>query len=313
MYGENRIDDILRFVKALLSNWIATFFPRYYVQLTGQTGRGPEEENAEEIAAYFLECFNEYFAKLGVAESEIDRFLQGKRVLEYGPGDVPGVGLLMYAHGAAQVYCVDRFPLVSITPKNAAVLECLMNGLDEPRRSRAASCFNETSNAQSGFATGTIDYLVQPSGLSGLNNTVDLIVSRAVLEHVNDLQATFADMSRALHVGGIAAHQVDLKSHGLHRNNKLDFLTWPSLLWDFMYSHKGVPNRWRVNRYLEVIREMPFNINLLNPIELLDDDEIQQVRPHLAPPFRDVSNDDLSWLSFWLVIAKQDDSELITS
>lgn len=305
MYGQNPVDDAKRVVRAVLSNQLARFSPRLYIRLTGQTGRGGGEESAQEIAAYFKKCFDEYFQVLQVAPDMIDAYLAGKHVVEYGPGDVPGVALLMAAHGAEWVTCVDRFPLVSQSEKNIQVLRLLMDSLHGEAKVRAEACFRKHADPASGFRREYIRYLVRPGGLSGLSDSADLIVSRAVLEHVEHLSSTFADMRRTLRPGAVAVHQVDLKSHGLHRHNPLDFLTWPADLWSRMYRHKGVPNRWRVDRYRRYVEENELNTRLLLPTEVVDVKHIEEVRPYLAPQFQAISDEDLSWLGFWLVCAKE--------
>jgi SAM-dependent methyltransferase len=293
-------DDSKRFVHALLSNQIAKVSPTFYAHLTKQTGRGFSPESISQAADYFQACFRDYFEVMGVPEHEIANYLSNKQLLEYGPGDVPGVALLMIAHGAERVTCVDRFALLTMTPKNAEILLELMGRLDEVAKARAAQCFRQPGQPLSGFNPQRIRYLTQPSGLSKLNGEVDLIFSRAVLEHVNDLDATFDDMAQALRTGGIVIHQVDLKSHGLHRRNPLDFLTWSPLLWSWMHSHKGVPNRWRVNRYRDTMQRSGFEITLIRPTALVDKNVVDEVRPQLARPFRLLSDADLSWLGFWL-------------
>ncbi|PWB56138.1 MAG: methyltransferase type 12 [Nitrosomonadales bacterium] len=304
MYGQHPLADTRRIVHAMLTDQVAHFAPRLYIKLTGQTGRGASQESAQQIADYFRHCFDEYFQVLGIEPGQICSYLAGKRILEYGPGDVPGVALLMIAHGASSVVCVDRFPMVSISGLNAEVLGHLMEGLDGEAKARAASCFLKQGDPASGLCEQRIRYLVKPGGLSGLSNAADLIVSRAVLEHVNDLHATFADMRSALCETGVAIHQVDLKSHGLHRSNPLDFLTWPEHWWSWMYGHKGMPNRWRVNRYREALQENSLRTLLLKPTALAEQRDIEDVRPYLAEPFRAVSDSDLSWLGFWLVCDK---------
>ena len=129
MYGQHRMDDVKRIIHAVLTDQIAHFAPRLYVKLTGQTGRGAAQESAQEIADYFKQCFEEYFQVLQVAPREIGRYLARKRVLEYGPGDLPGVALLMVAHGAESATCVDRFPLISTSLKNIEVLRRILDGL----------------------------------------------------------------------------------------------------------------------------------------------------------------------------------------
>jgi hypothetical protein len=130
------------------------------------------------------------------------------------------------------------------------------------------------------------------------------VISRAVLEHVNDLRATFVDMRNVLREHGIAVHQVDLKSHGLHRRTPLDFLTWPTSLWTLMYGHKGVPNRWRVDRYRQILAELGLDTVSLEATAFAEQGSIDAVRAYLARPFRELSDEDLSWLGFWLVCCR---------
>ena len=304
MSGKYLFDDTKRFIHAMLSNQIAKVSPTLYARLTKQTGRGFAPESTRQVVDYFQACFEDYFEKLGIPKHGIESYLSGKQLLEYGPGDIPGVALLMVAYGAERVTCVDRFALVSMTQKNADILMELLGRLDGDARARASQCFRQPGQPISGFNPERIQYLIQPSGLSELNGKVDLIFSRAVLEHVNDLDATFDDMARALQPDGIALHQVDLKSHGLHRRNPLDFLTWSPVLWSWMHSNKGVPNRWRVNKYRDTMHRSGLATILIQPTELADKSTIDEVRPYLASPFKPLSDDDLSWLGFWLVCRK---------
>ncbi|MGK2953837.1 MAG: class I SAM-dependent methyltransferase [Thiobacillus sp.] len=304
MSTHNLISTLRRIVQATLTNQIARFAPSFYVQLTGQTGRGAGEVHLDEVGEYFETCFEEYFEQLGVSKSEQTDYLHGKRLLEYGPGDVPGVAMLMVAHGADQVQCVDRFPLVKMSPKNVQIVKLMLDRLPQGQRDRASACFKQAGHPESGLNPQFIDYLVRPSGLSGLSNEVDLVISRAVLEHVNDLPATFRDMYAALKPGGIAIHQVDLKSHGLHRVNPLDFLCWPTWLWSLMYSEKGVPNRLRVNAYRDAVAQSGLELLTLKPTLRASLDDVRAVRAELAMPFKDLSEEDLSWLGFWLVCRK---------
>jgi hypothetical protein len=295
----------MRIARAVATNQFARLAPRTYIRLTRQTGRGTgDSETPADIAKYFRQCVDDYFEILGVTFDRRSDFLRDKIILEYGPGDFPGVALLMVANGAEKVYCVDHFSMVTATDKNARVVDELMSTLPDADRQRLRSCFNDAGDLSAGFSVARIDYLVRPSGLSGLRNTVDLVISRAVLEHVNNLAATFRDMVDAMREHAIAVHQVDLKSHGLHLCNPLDFLNWHSVAWGLMYSHKGVPNRFRVNHYRKLISELPVKLLRLEATTVASMDDVAKARPYLAEEFRGLSDEDLSWLGFWLVFAK---------
>ncbi|HYP67644.1 MAG TPA: methyltransferase domain-containing protein, partial [Thiobacillaceae bacterium] len=153
----------------------------------------------------------------------------------------------------------------------------------------------------SGLNPERIRYQIHPKGLSGMKRWADLVISRAALEHVNDLQATFDDMRQAMNLQAWSVHQVDLKSHGLHRNNPLDFLTWPTWLWKLMYGYKGFPNRLRVDSYRNILDQLNLRIVKFKPTLLASQNDIRTIRPRLCSAFRTVSDTDLSWLGFWLV------------
>jgi SAM-dependent methyltransferase len=300
------MSDLLRITRAIAGNQLARFAPSAYVRHTKETGRGAgTEESAADMAAYFHRCVDDYFERLPGAPGDRQQYLAGKTLMEYGPGDLPGVAALMVAFGAEKVFCVDRFPLMRLSAKNLRAVHQLTEGCDGPQQDRLRSCLSDAGDPSAGFDPRRIEYLVKADGISGLEEQVDLVLSRAVLEHVNDLEATFGDMVAAMRPGAIAIHKVDLRSHGKHRSNVLDFLERPQWLWSLMYSEKGVPNRWRINTYREILAALPVRVLSLEPTTVASVDEVRQVRPRLAEPFRHLGDADLSWLGFWVVFQKE--------
>ena len=304
MYTENPAKDVFLFASAVLSNQLARFAPKLYVNLTHQTGRGETEENALEIANYFIRCFQDYAEQINLSGAEFSGYLNGKSVLEYGPGDLLGVALLMYAHGAESVTCVDMFPLSSLSAKNIKVYKLILDSLGSVERQRAEGAFKDRGKPESGLRPEAVSYHVTRNGLSGARGVYDLIISRAVLEHVNDLEETMRDIQRGLKAGGISVHQVDLKSHGLDRYVAFDFLTWPSAIYRLMYNHKGFPNRWRVDKYKALAARAGLEIKKLRPTDQLSQEKVQCVYPKVAHEFRDLSLEDLSWLGFWMTLER---------
>ena len=297
--------DLLRVARAVATNQVARLAPRVYLQLTEQTGRGDRDtESPEDIASYFQRCVDDYLAFAGVPAHEATSVLENRTIVEYGPGDFPGVALLLLARGARKVYCVDRFPMIRLSPKNLAVWRALLAGMDEGQRRRALALLRDPDHPAQGFRPESIETLVRPHGFSGLRGQADLAVSRAVLEHVDDLSGSFIDMLGALRPGGQAWHLVDLKSHGLHRANPLDFLAWSPWLWRAMYSHKGVPNRWRLDTYRRILQTLPIEGLRLEPTLRASVADVAAVRSQLAPEFRALSDDDLACLGMWVGFRK---------
>ncbi len=302
MYSESRVRDFKIFAKACASNLIARFAPGAYVRLTGQTGRGSDDDDVEQIAEYFERSFSDYRDRLEFDDAGFAAFLKGRRVLEYGPGDILGVALLMYAAGAEHVHCVDRFPLENVSAKNARVYQRLLERMSDEARQRARSAFEREGEPLSGFRRECIDYRVTDDGLAARSGAYDFIVSRAVLEHVNSLEGTLADVEFCLADGGVSVHNVDLRSHNLDRYQPYDFLTWPSWAYLLMYSHKGFPNRWRPGRYREILASRELKVRAMDPTGRLPDSDIARIRPHLADDLCGAEDDDLSWLGFWMIL-----------
>jgi len=302
MYTENTGKDLILFCKAFTSNQLAKFAPKMYVNLTHQTGRGAEKEDAMKIANYFIECFHDYRKQLGFTDPQIEQYLKDKVILEYGPGDILGIAILFYAYGAKIVHCVDRFPLSNMSSKNIDVYTCLLNSLNSVQRKRVETSFKEIGDIRSGFNDNCIKYEVTKNGLSGVSNKYDLIISRAVLEHVNNLEETMLDIKLGMKSDGISLHQVDLKSHGLDRYIDYDFLTWPTYIYKLMYNHKGFPNRWRVNKYKELAESSGLHIKKLTHTGQLDLQGLSVISRNASKEFEHIPLEELSWLGFWIYL-----------
>jgi len=302
MYSENPLRDLYHFSHAFLSNQVARFAPSLYIKFTRQTGRGKKVTSQMETAVYFFRCFADYIDQIGLSIDQSEEYLRGKKVLEYGPGDILGVALLMYAYGAECVHCVDRFPIEKKSPNNLQVYQFLLDSIDDGKRERGKQAFKVTGRVDSGFNPNAITYSVTPDGLAPNGHKYDLIISRAVLEHVNNLESTIKNIRRVLKRGGISIHQVDLKSHGLDRYQTFDFLTWPEFLYRSMYSHKGYPNRWRIDKYRELVEKSGLSCNKLVPLGKLEEEKIGIIKPRLAKQFRHLTPEELSWLEFWMVL-----------
>lgn len=302
MYTESPGKDAVLFAKAIISNQLAKLSPKLYVKLTHRSGRGREEDNPQQIAQYFVECIRDYQVKLGLNEAGFRKYIEGKSVLEYGPGDILGVPLLMYAYGAKKVDCVDRFPLSNLSYKNIQVYNKIMDCLDKGERGRACSAFKEKGNPASGIRSEAINYSVTGDGLSEFDEKYDLIISRAVLEHVNNLEATIRDIERNMIHGGISIHKVDLRSHGLDRYTDYDFLTWPQAIYNIMYSNKGFPNRWRIDKYREYAEHLNLQIKSFIRVGYLEPEKIDIIYHKIAPEFRHMTKEQLSWRGFWIIL-----------
>jgi hypothetical protein len=187
-----------------------------------------------------------------------------------------------------------------MSDKNSAFYQQLLNLLEGEARERAENAFNEKGNPKKGFKPNTINYTITKKGFSGKKNEYDFIISRAVLEHVNDLEHTMLDIKSSLKEDGISLHKVDLKSHGLDRYTPFDFLTWPTFLYKLMYSHKGYPNRYRVDTYKHHATTANLKITHLEPTQELTQEQLNRIYPKLTSDFKHISPEELLWMGFWI-------------
>jgi Methyltransferase domain len=155
-------------------------------------------------------------------------------VLELGPGNALGVPLVARLRGARACEAYDAFDIVS---RDRAYLDAIYQPIARSEGGSSAlvdSCIMHTSHAS----------LVRGG------RRFDRVVSRAVLEHVKDLERLFDALGHVVTRDVVAVHEVDLRSHGIEHDHPLDFLTVSGPLWRAMTSHTDAPNRVRAPAYL---------------------------------------------------------------
>ncbi len=130
--------------------------------------------------------------------------------------------------------------------------------------------------------------------------SVDMIFSQAVLEHVDDLGGTYEALYRWLRGGGFMSHQIDFGSHGLakHWNGHWAYsdFTWKLI--------KG-KRPWLINRqpystHLRLMEEADFEI--IRDLKGVDTSGI--ARKCLADRFARISDDDLITKTTYILARK---------
>lgn len=275
--------------------------------------------------AYVEAVYADYLSYGGIGEPE----LNGKAVLELGPGDNLGVALCFLAAGAGDVVSTDRFIPFRDPERELQVLRGLVAA-----RSGAAAARVAPAVAGSAVDFSALPFEFLPE--TPIEDAVamlgaarfDLIVSRAVLEHVHDPDAAFAAMDELLVPGGLMVHKVDLDDHALFTaggQNPLTFLTIGDRSYRWMGEESaGLPNRLRIGWYEERIRRLGYEFELcvthtvgsggeeLVPHPPLDEwspsqadrASVEAVRARLLPRFRSLSDRELAIAGFMLVARK---------
>lgn len=151
-----------------------------------------------------------------------------------------------------------------------------------------------------------------PRVLAG--ETFDLVLSRAVLEHVGNVERSWAAMVSLLDPRGAMWHKVDFRHHGYFgRLHPLHFLTIGERAWSWMSSPDPTLNRKRVDAY-RALAAASFRHATILVTHVLEGEEIlphverlvpglhygerelgliRQIRPRLQPRFRDLTDEEL--------------------
>jgi len=263
-------------------NALARFSPRAYgaiQRFTRDSGRG-DGCGGEAAAKYFRAVMDDY--RVIAEASGVGDVLEGKRVLELGPGDTRAIALLAKQAGARSW---DGFDAFDIQSRDARYLETIYRPLvGEDARRLLDDCKMHAS----------------PDSLRG-RGPFDLVLSRAVLEHVRDLDGLFRMLADVVTDDAVLIHKVDLRSHGVERHHALDFLRFGDAAWRAMSSHVDLPNRERVSHYLDLAERAGLRTIWAKTTHLIGRDDAERAARDLAPRFRSVPPEELRVLGLWLV------------
>ena len=288
-------------------------------------GSTHESWSLDKSVSYIDLVYREYLEYSGLTA---DAF-RGKRILEVGPGDNFGVALKFAAAGAAKVVCLDKFFSERNEEQQTRIYRELRKQLTPP----AAAVFDECIKLDNGIELNEdriayiyghgieeADQILEPESF-------DFIVSRAVIHNVYDLDRGFAAMDRLLAPGGYMLHKIDFSdekmfsSRGMH---PLTFLTIPENVYRLMAKDSGKPNRKLINEYREQMRKRGYEAKIFVTAILglgallpykekiepgLDYAEetialIDEIRPKLAFPYRDLAEEELAAAGIFLTARK---------
>ncbi len=246
-----------------------------------------------------------------------------RAVGELGPGDTVGIGLAALLSGANTYYGLDVVRHASLG-ESAPLLDQLVGlfaeraripddaefpwvrpGLasyDFPREMLTDERLAQSlapgqvarirrSLEEPDVPASVIRYVVPWDRARTLcGESLDMIYSQAVLEHVDDLSGTYQAMRRWLAPGGLFSHQIDFRSHGLtpdwNGHWALGDRTWRLLRGRRSY----LLNRQPHSVHLRLLAESGFRV--------LADETVRMPsrlrRGQLASPFREMAEDDLA-------------------
>jgi SAM-dependent methyltransferase len=309
--------------KCIVHNWL-TAIRLSFGNRASAIGATHTHLTLSQSIGYIGKVYEDYIRWGQLAETD----LAGARILEIGPGDNAGIALRFIAAGARQVVCLDKFESYRNPDTQLKIYRALRDELPPAGQQRYDRAIRLTSSFEIDAEQVRV---ISNCGIERAHEflepgSFDLIVSRAVLEEVFEIEQAFAAMDRLLRPGGRLIHKIDLSDYGLFSGkgfNALEFLTIPSPLYWLMSKYSGIPNRKRIGFYSDLMKrygydaqylttalagigELPEPSPKVNP-ELLPPsvlDGLRTVRPRLAGCFRSMPDADLLCSGIFLVARK---------
>jgi len=264
-----------------------------------------------------------------------------KVIAELGPGDSIGVGLVGLLCGAKEYYAFDSINYTNLKEnvniledlnKMLKNLEAIPNEEEFPEISPKIINYNfskdfirefnilenidEESNrlldtmlqediSENNFSS--IQYFA-PWNQNDLINkeSVDLIFSQAVLEHVKNLDFTYKAMSLWLKKGGLMSHQIDFQSH-LTASEWNGHWAYSSLEWKILNRNQEYSiNREPLSTHLQLMKKYGFSIISIYPSTEYHANYYTEsiLRNNLNEQFKNLTDEDLETVKCHVIAQK---------
>jgi SAM-dependent methyltransferase len=218
--------------------------------------------------------------------------LDGKRILELGPGSDLGAGLYLLSKRIAQYNAIDINNLVKAVPPHfyELLFEYLQKADDksdiEFLKSELAKT-NAGNNDRLNFICRN-DFDVSSAFDK---NSIDIVFSQAAFEHFDDIEKTIRQLSLVVKSGGIIIAEVDLQTHSrwIRDKDPDNIYRYNKSIYE-LFRFSGTPNRIRPYQYRNSFEKCGWkNISIL-PLTRLTEETINKLTNSLHRDFSDEIN-----------------------
>ena len=239
-----------------------------------------------------------------VADSYVERIpgggdgLLGKRVLEVGPGASLGTSVVLACYGAS-VTVADKYLAFWDPDYHQPFYEMLLillggrgPAVDPQPIYKLLTVQDFSPDVLTRFEGGA----EQLGRLAG--DEFDFVLSNAVLEHVEDVPRSLANLARVTAPGGLNLHQIDFRDHR-NFDRPLEYLTMSVADFDAIFVEQSgeCGNRWRHTQFNGMFEEVGFEITGFTPNVFATDTYIANVTPRLHADQQRLVRDELRILS----------------
>lgn len=270
-------------LKPLVRGVISYFIPDRWIPRKGTGGSNSAE--------YCYSVWLRHLVQLQRTEL-ISSSADLKRIAELGPGDSLGIGISALFSGVKEYYALDVIEhsnivvnkmMIDSIGKLFANKAGIPNGtgfvgvnpklvdynfpdslIDEFDYSAGKEIELALTNKSQNFR---IEYVVPwDSTVNIRNESLDLIFSQAVMEHVNEIDDAYAKMFQWLRPGGLISHQIDFKAHEISDYWSGHWYISKKMWKVLMHGRKYIINRSMLSDHLHAIAKAGFVVKNIVPV-----------------------------------------------
>ena len=227
-----------------------------------------------------------------------------KNILEIGPGEDLGIGLILLAKGAKKYNAID----VNFLIKNASsgfyktLFEKIKDEMPDIDVDELRGQLGKTLSGNNDKLNYIYDKNLSFSVFA--NDKIDLVLSNAAFEHLNDFHTMIHELTAICIKGCILISEIDLKTHTRWIKDKdpENIYRYPKSLYNTL-KFQGSPNRLRPKDYQKSLMESGWKNIKIHPLNILENKYFQSIQNSLHYDFRAPENQ-MEILSFILCATK---------
>ena len=214
--------------------------------------------------------------------------VDGKIVLEIGPGTDLGVGLYLISKGIKRYHAIDVNDLMinDFDPFYDYFVERIENSYPNLDLKELKKTISEIKIGIS----KKIDRVIKPDfdiESSFPKNSIDLVFSQATFEHFEKVSQAIGSMSMVVKSGGILVAEVDFQTHSrwIRNHDPLNIYRYSPSIYR-MFKYDGMPNRVRPFEYKQYLENNGWRDIWITPLKTLDKTSLKTTIPNLHRTFR---------------------------
>lgn len=231
--------------------------------------------------------------------------ISGKNILEPGPGQDLGIGLILLSRGACKYNAIDAYNLLSQSTEQFYThlfRRFEKNGCDKTIIEELHRQLEQTQSGQN----DRLNYIYRKDfDLSVLDGEgVDFVFSQAAFEHFDDTGRTIEQLNRVVRPGAVFLAVIDLQTHTrrFREQDPLNIYRYSEFYYR-LCRYAGQPNRLRPVEYHKILADNGWENIRIQPLDVLGAGYIRRVQPGLNKRFR-AENGQMEYLTVVICATK---------